>query len=132
MLGVCIQKKNIQSCTNDTECDDGKSCVEGECAIVDSCISLQCQQEEFCQEGICLRDNNNSFIPCTQDVDCHDGYICFSLDICIDPHHPLYNCSGGLSCGSKAQCENDQCAQLPGPGKTCDAFRSEIGYALKC
>ena len=104
-------------CTIDTDCTSGASCVDGMCILIDSCISEQCQQEEFCKKVTCIRDNNNSFIPCSQDEDCRDGYACSSLDICIDPLHPLHVCGEELSCGSKARCQNGTCFSLSKPGK---------------
>ena len=119
MLDVCVEESYAQSenCTTDMDCNNGTRCVEGVCMILDPCISLTCQQEEFCKEGICIRDNNNSFIQCSQDEDCNEGFACSSLNICVDPEHPLHNCGGGLSCGSKARCQNEKCIPLPKPGE---------------
>ena len=119
MTGVCVEESYTQNktCTTDMDCNNETSCLEGICTTMDSCISQQCQQEEFCKKVTCIRDNNNTFVPCSQDEDCDDGYACSSLDICIDPMHPLHICGEELSCGSKARCQDGTCTSLPNPGK---------------
>ena len=118
--GVCIKESQAlnKTCMTDMDCDNGTSCVDGMCTVLDQCVSKQCQQEELCKEVTCVRDNNNSFIPCTQDEDCSDGIACSSLDICVDPFHPLHKCNEEVSCGSNGMCQNETCAPLPGPGKS--------------
>ena len=117
-LGTCIKSSKGKGgpCNNDTDCISEEMCADGPC--MEPCTTEECLQEEFCKQGTCISDKNNSLILCTQDQNCPDGFACSLLGICVDPYHPLHNCSDGLSCGSKARCQNEICIPLPKPGMT--------------
>ena len=83
------------------------------------CTDKECHQREFCRLGTCEKDGNGSFVPCMGDSDCPAGTACSTLDICVDPYHPLHVCNDDKFCGSHAQCMNGKCFPLYNPGKPC-------------
>ena len=95
--GFC-RPEQVQTCTVDTECDQGELCLSGECQIPPSCTEdADCPADTVCQGGRCAR-------PCTVDSDCGDfGYTC-------QDGHCFQQCLSDDTCReANTICENNIC-----------------------
>ena len=120
LLGTCLEGTYVQDklCKNSIDCDDEEYCKDGLCTPC-STVSEECIWRKFCQIGTCLTDNDNSFVPCTDDSNCFAGTVCSSLKICVDPYHPLHNCSAGITCGLYGECRAGKCIPIRNPDINC-------------
>ena len=72
------------------ECDEGFSCVEGECVadVTDPCEGVECDEGFSCVEGECVED---APAPC-EGVECDEGLICVAGE-CVEDVPPAGACT---------------------------------------
>lgn len=90
---VCAQGRCVSNvgCTNDTQCEDGESCIEGECVEGDCRTNIDCPDPLVCVDSACIpeegcvvgqtRCNANTIIRCLAGGEevmepCDDGSVC--------------------------------------------------------
>ena len=108
----------------DSMCDDGETCVEGECVAdennnPDPCADIDCG-EARCEEGMCVCSGGETFEDgacvvdgCASDDDCGDGEVCnVETGACEDDGL----CSDDVECGEGFVCDDaGACVEAPDP-----------------
>ena len=73
-------------------CEDGESCVDGQCIPDDPCTDVVCDTGESCVDGQCIPDDPCTDVVCDTGESCVDGQ-CIPDDPCAD-----VVCDTGESC----------------------------------
>jgi hypothetical protein len=138
--GVATIDAGRETCTSDSECDDGFACTIDTCVVGNVCdhvaLDSACAAEERCVVGRgCV-----SSIPteCELDADCDDGAICNGTERCLGPAGErtcvagsAFDCDDGNTCTTDA-CDDaiEGCRYTAAPG--CDAGTSTLDGGTPC
>ncbi len=105
--GVCVSGEDP---CNLIDCQEGFTCVGGECVEVSTnnpvgCTSdAQCDAGEVCEAGTCIEDGGNE---CNFNSDCGPGELCQDGDCVRDPN---VECVSDRDCSGVGEvCQNSQC-----------------------
>lgn len=98
--GVCVDP----GCVGKT-CDEGKTCVKGDC--VDACAGVKCPSGQLCTGGVCI--DLCSLLTCATGEVCDEG-LC-------KPDCTCAPCPSGKSCDTTSK----KCVAPACVGKTCAA-----------
>jgi len=108
----------IENSCDDVTCDEGETCVEGNCVPVDPCDDVTCEDGESCVDGACVTDD-----PCA-DVTCEDG------ESCVDGECVAGDPCDGVTCEDGESCVDGECAASdPCDGVTCEDGESCVDGA---
>ncbi len=82
--GICSNGQCAETCTGDTDCDDGNDCTADVCDVT---------------QGRCIHYPSDAM--------CDDGQYCNGIEHC----HPSFGCMPGIDivCNDKAACTLDRC-----------------------
>ncbi len=139
----------VPPCTEHSECEDGKLCMDGHCETVEpECESdWDCPEKKLCSEyRLCERG-----AACRTDAQCGDGRICEETghfcvpDGCLydsecdsgmicdpGPHECRYAVYTGSPCGADEQClASDRCYRSTCV-RTCDPYSPECQTSYVC
>jgi hypothetical protein len=105
---VCIQG-TCNSCTVNSDCSDGKVCIQGKCTFCT--LNSQCSDGKSCIQGVCS--------PCVSSGDCSTGYMCSSDKKCVACTPSCVN----AQCGDNDSCGGFCFGTCPS-GQTCNAKNS--------
>ncbi|MCB9849111.1 MAG: hypothetical protein H6817_00230 [Phycisphaerales bacterium] len=101
----------------DVTCDQGESCVEGECVADDPCADIVCTTGFSCVDGACVADDPCEGVTCDEGESCVDG-ACVADDPCE-----------GVTCDEGESCVDGECvADMTGG----DAEVGAAFYATNC
>ncbi len=134
-LGACVQSDGDGSdgCVRNSDCDQGATCVEGECRVEcvedrdcsgglscqeGSCVELvrTCRQDddcvfgEVCSNGECVKRDDY----CERTRDCPEGQVCMADEarcVGIDEPDPDPECLRNSDCPEGESCEAERCVE---------------------
>ncbi len=112
------------------KCADNELCINMQC-VVDPCIGVTCEANQFCREGACVGSCQG--VQCPANQECRDGVCestgcdqaCTGTDVC-NPEtgncQPT-RCDGSIVCGPGMICEplSGDCISDPCTGVECPA-----------
>ncbi len=104
---ITLSRIVVDPCA-DVTCDDGETCVDGECVAADPCDGVTCGDGESCVDGECVATD-----PC-------DGVTCGDGETCVDGECVATDPCDGVTCGDGETCVDGECvAADPCDGVTC-------------
>ncbi len=114
-------------CTDDSTCDQGMICMDGQCQPTPSCASDDdCQGGRICQQGFCVTAECNEDGDCSADQHCEE-HKCVEGAPC--------NCSTDADCAPDEFCKDD-CQCQTKEETTCttdgDCAANELCIENKC
>jgi len=104
--GFCIAG-NQPDCTTDSQCGDGRKCVQGKCE--DVVVQPDCTKDEECGEGFKCAEGQcvgGTTEKCETDEDCEEGFECKD-QACVEIE-PVPECD------EDSDCESDNCDEETG------------------
>jgi hypothetical protein len=115
LLSVSAIPVSGQTCTSDSECQAGLSCINYQCIHPECTAHCDCPQGSFCFYGKCVTDPTNPVYCCSK-PGCLPGHWCNepsgSRSTCAED--PDYACQSACDCGPA-----HACLDIPGVGKRC-------------
>ncbi|MBO4351593.1 MAG: sel1 repeat family protein [Proteobacteria bacterium] len=89
---VCLNHESRKACMNDTDCPDGRQCLNSICQ--------ECTQDSECKHGRCI----NSICGCSSDEDCYGSSRC-------SDNHQCVACLSDSDCPGGKCNEENKCAE---------------------
>jgi Cys-rich repeat protein len=134
-----------QTCTADTDCPDGYSCVFTPCAMYDCAPDQECPPIDCHTEGRCSQDGGSygGWVPesdCAADADCPAGFTCDEVSLpCATEVPATCACaapacdpaSGECTAEEKCDC-SDQGAPLPETDCTPTSVKLCVYHEKEC
>lgn len=122
------------SCTDTAQCDDGETCVLGECIVQPPVCSLhaltgRCPAERECSNGVCVPEGE-TWCECTEEQGCVGGE-CFDISdpdhVCSDlhldgvcPNDEVCTAGHCVPCQVGFACASDRLDGCCAAGASCD------------
>lgn len=148
------QSERPKECQTNSDCADGKSCVNAKCIIKQECTQDgECKAYQTCDNGKCVARSCKDSLDCGDNTqyECKEGTCtkrtieCSKNEDCKDASKPI--CKDG-TCTEKSGCAQDSDCTDPqkslclagkcvmdtraGEGKTCESSKTECKTGLFC
>lgn len=118
LIAGCPDTTPADDLCDSVTCDDGESCVDGDCVPDDPCADVTCEDGQSCVDGACVPDDPCADVTCDDGESCVDG-VCMILDACAD-----------VTCGDCEECVDGVCGPLAGDAGAGETFYADNGCAV--